>query len=127
MNNKPEIATLGGGCFWCVEAVLTRLRGVHKVTSGYAGGHVDNPTYEQVCSGTTGHAEVVQIEFDPETISFKEILEVFFATHDPTTLNVQGADRGTQYRSVIFYDDETQQEKEFPPSCFGVRRRIVRR
>ena len=110
MNNKHEIATLGGGCFWCVEAVLTRLRGVHKVTSGYAGGHVDNPTYEQVCSGTTGHAEVVQVEFDPETISFKEILEVFFATHDPTTLNVQGADRGTQYRSVIFYNDDTQQE-----------------
>jgi peptide-methionine (S)-S-oxide reductase len=110
MANKTQTATLGGGCFWCVEAVLTRLRGVHKVTSGYAGGHVDNPTYEQVCSGTTGHAEVVQIAFDPETISFGEILEVFFATHDPTTLNVQGADRGTQYRSVIFYTDEAQQE-----------------
>ncbi len=93
MTNNLERATLGGGCFWCVEAVLTRLRGIHKVTSGYAGGHVENPTYEQVCSGTTGHAEVVQVEFDPETISFKEVLEVFFATHDPTTLNVQGADR----------------------------------
>jgi len=110
MANTIEIVTLGGGCFWCVEAVLTRLRGVSKVTSGYAGGHVDNPTYEQVCSGTTGHAEVVQIEFDPGIISFKEVLEVFFATHDPTTLNVQGADRGTQYRSVIFYRDEAQQE-----------------
>ena len=110
MTNNLETATLGGGCFWCVEAVLTRLRGVSKVTSGYAGGHVDNPTYEEVCSGTTGHAEVVQIEFDPEIISFKEVLEVFFATHDPTTLNVQGADRGTQYRSVVFYRDEGQQE-----------------
>jgi len=106
--SKKEIATLGGGCFWCVEAVFTELQGVEKVESGYAGGANDNPTYEQVCSGNTGHAEVVQVTFDPEEISFKEILEVFFTAHDPTTLNRQGADMGTQYRSVIFYHDEKQ-------------------
>src|SRR5882724_2719587 len=106
--SKEEIATLGGGCFWCVEAVFTELQGVEKVASGYAGGVNDNPTYEQVCSGNTGHAEVVQVTFDPEEISFKEILEVFFTAHDPTTLNRQGADMGTQYRSVIFYQDEKQ-------------------
>jgi peptide-methionine (S)-S-oxide reductase len=97
-----ETTTLGGGCFWCLEAVYDQLRGVTDVVSGYAGGQVDNPTYQQVCAGTTGHAEVVQITFDPDSISFKEILEVFFTIHDPTTLNRQGADVGTQYRSAIF-------------------------
>jgi peptide-methionine (S)-S-oxide reductase len=97
-----EQATLGGGCFWCLEAVYTELRGIEKVVSGYAGGSVDNPTYEQVCGGRTGHAEVVQVTFDPAVISFREILEVFFTIHDPTTLNRQGADVGTQYRSAIF-------------------------
>ena len=108
MNAQRELATLGGGCFWCVEAVLLRLRGVNKVTSGYAGGTVANPSYEAVCTGRTGHAEVVQIEFDPSEVTFEDILIVFFATHDPTTLNRQGADTGTQYRSVIFYHDDTQ-------------------
>ena len=103
-------ATLAGGCFWCLEAVFLRLRGVHRVESGYAGGHVENPNYRAVCSGTTGHAEVVQIEFDPEMISYRELLEVFFAIHDPTTLNRQGADVGTQYRSAIFYHDQAQQQ-----------------
>jgi peptide-methionine (S)-S-oxide reductase len=103
-------ATLAGGCFWCLEAVFLRLRGVHRVESGYAGGHVENPGYRAVCSGTTGHAEVVQIEFDPEEISYRELLEVFFAIHDPTTLNRQGADVGTQYRSAIFYHDQAQQQ-----------------
>ena len=98
-----EIATLGGGCFWCLEAVFVELKGVVRVESGYAGGMVPNPTYEQVCAGITGHAEVVQVTFDPQVISFKEILEVFFTIHDPTTLNRQGADVGTQYRSAIFY------------------------
>ncbi len=109
MSTSPrELATLGGGCFWCLEAVFEQLRGVEKVESGYAGGTVDNPTYRQVCSGTTGHAEVVQVTFDPAVISFVEILDVFFATHDPTTLNCQGADVGTQYRSVIFYHSPEQ-------------------
>ncbi len=98
-----EVATLGGGCFWCLEAVYEGLRGVEKVESGYAGGAVPNPTYRQVCTGTTGHAEVVQVTFDPEVVSFREILEVFFTIHDPTTPNRQGADVGTQYRSVIFF------------------------
>jgi peptide-methionine (S)-S-oxide reductase len=97
-----NVATLGGGCFWCLEAVFEQLRGVQRVRSGYAGGDVPNPTYHQVCTGTTGHAEVVQVTFDPAFVSFGEILDVFFATHDPTTLNRQGADVGTQYRSVIF-------------------------
>jgi peptide-methionine (S)-S-oxide reductase len=97
-----ETATLGGGCFWCLEAVFEELRGVEKVESGYAGGTVVNPTYEQVCGGKTKHAEVVQVTFDPSVISFRELLEVFFAIHDPTTLNRQGADVGTQYRSAIF-------------------------
>ena len=105
-----EQATLGGGCFWCVEAVFDELRGVTSVESGYAGGRTANPTYEQVCSGATGHAEVVRVTFDPREVSFKEILEVFFTAHDPTTLNRQGADVGTQYRSVIFYHDERQRE-----------------
>jgi peptide-methionine (S)-S-oxide reductase len=101
-------ATFGGGCFWCVEAVFERLDGVTSAVSGYAGGKTPNPTYEQVCSGTTGHAEVVQIEFDPGKISYERLLEVFWQAHDPTTLNRQGADAGTQYRSIILYHDETQ-------------------
>ncbi len=108
MSNQFEIATLGGGCFWCVEAIYQDVRGVEKVASGYAGGEVDNPTYRQICSGNTGHAEVVQITFDPAVISYEEILFIFWRIHDPTTLNRQGADVGTQYRSVIFYHDETQ-------------------
>jgi len=105
-----EVATLGGGCFWCLEAVYDELRGVEEVVSGYAGGHVGNPTYEQVCSGATGHAEVVQITFDPRRVSFRELLEVFFTIHDPTTLNRQGADVGTQYRSAVFYHSPEQKE-----------------
>ncbi|HSL01692.1 MAG TPA: peptide-methionine (S)-S-oxide reductase MsrA [Rubrobacteraceae bacterium] len=107
-SSRTEVATLGGGCFWCLEAVYEDLMGVEKVESGYSGGTVSNPTYRQVCSGTTGHAEVVQVTFDPEVVSFREILEVFFTIHDPTTLNRQGADVGTQYRSAIFYHDEEQ-------------------
>jgi len=109
-NGSPrmEVATLGGGCFWCLEAVYQELRGVEKVESGYSGGDVPNPTYRQVCSETTGHAEVVQVTFDPDEVSYRDILEVYFTIHDPTTLNRQGADVGTQYRSVIFYHDEDQ-------------------
>jgi len=103
-----ELATLGGGCFWCMEAVFLRHKGVHGVISGYAGGLTSNPTYEEVCTGTTGHAEVVQISFDPEAISYREILDIFWKAHDPTTLNRQGADVGTQYRSVVLYHDEGQ-------------------
>lgn len=103
-----EIATLGGGCFWCTEAVFERFEGVERVQSGYSGGAVPDPTYEHVCSGTTGHAEVVQVHFDPEIVSFRDILEVFFTVHDPTTLNRQGADVGSQYRSVIFYHSPEQ-------------------
>ncbi len=109
-NKAFEQATLGGGCFWCLEAVFEQLRGVEKVESGYAGGRVPNPTYHQVCTGATGHAEVVQVTFDPAVLSFREVLEVFFATHDPTTLNRQGADVGTQYRSAIFYHTPQQRE-----------------
>lgn len=105
-----EIATFGNGCFWCTEAVFQNLEGVEKAVSGYMGGHVNNPTYKQVCAGTTGHAEVLQITFDPETISYKELLEVFWRTHDPTTLNRQGNDVGTQYRSVVFYHSPEQQQ-----------------
>lgn len=105
-----EIATLGGGCFWCLEAVYLDLEGVEDVQSGYSGGQVPNPTYEKVCQGTTGHAEVVQLRFDPEVTTFREILEVFFAIHDPTTPNRQGADVGTQYRSAIFYHSPQQEE-----------------
>ncbi|HVH12536.1 MAG TPA: peptide-methionine (S)-S-oxide reductase MsrA [Longimicrobium sp.] len=108
METKRETATLGGGCFWCLEAVYDDLRGVESVVSGYAGGHVPNPSYEDVCAGTTGHAEVVQITFDPAEVSFRDLLDVFFTIHDPTTLNRQGADVGTQYRSVIFYHDDEQ-------------------
>lgn len=100
---SKEMATLGGGCFWCLEAVFDGLQGVESVESGYTGGKIANPTYQQVCNGDTGHAEVVRVTFDPRTISFKEILEVFFAIHDPTTLNRQGNDAGTQYRSAIIY------------------------
>ena len=103
-----EIASLAGGCFWCLEAVFDELKGVEAVESGYSGGHVANPTYSQVCAETTGHAETVQVTFDTEIISFKEILNIFFAIHDPTTLNRQGNDVGTSYRSAIFYHDETQ-------------------
>jgi peptide-methionine (S)-S-oxide reductase len=108
VQHSKEIATLGGGCFWCLEAVFKDLRGVESVVSGYTGGDVANPTYNQVCSGTTGHAEVVQVAFDPQVVSFREILEVFFTIHDPTTLNRQGADAGTQYRSAIFYHSPEQ-------------------
>jgi peptide-methionine (S)-S-oxide reductase len=105
-----KTATFGAGCFWCVEAVYQELKGVKKVVSGYAGGTVKNPTYQQVCTGTTGHAEVAQITYDPEVITYPELLEVFWKTHDPTTLNRQGADSGTQYRSVIFYHDDEQKK-----------------
>ncbi len=103
-----EMATLGAGCFWCVEAVFDDLKGVESVESGYSGGHTENPTYQQVCSETTGHAEVANVNFNPQEISFKEILQVFFAVHDPTTLNRQGNDVGSSYRSAIFYHDENQ-------------------
>ena len=103
-----EVATLAGGCFWCIEAAFSIIKGVERIEPGYTGGHVENPSYEQVSSGATGHAEAAQIYFDPKVISYKEILEIFFAMHDPTSLNRQGADVGTQYRSAIFYDDEEQ-------------------
>ena len=106
-----ETATLAGGCFWCLEAVFTRLRGVDRVESGYAGGHVENPSYRAVCTGSTGHAEVVQVDFDPQQISYRDLLDVFFATHDPTTLNRQGHDVGTQYRSAIFYHNDAQKQE----------------
>jgi peptide-methionine (S)-S-oxide reductase len=112
-NEQPaatEVATLGGGCFWCLEAVFQRLRGVSRVVSGYAGGHVANPSYEAVCTGRTGHAEVVQVHFDPAVISYRDLLSVFFTIHDPTSLNRQGADVGTQYRSVIFYHSPEQKK-----------------
>src|SRR4051812_10393634 len=105
-----ETATLGGGCFWCLEAVYQELKGVQQVESGYTGGHVTDPTYEQVCEGSTGHAEVVRVEFDPAVVSYREILEIFFTIHDPTTLNRQGNDTGTQYRSAIYYHSPEQQE-----------------
>jgi peptide-methionine (S)-S-oxide reductase len=105
-----EIATFAGGCFWCTEAIFNRLKGVASVEPGYSGGDIQNPTYEQVCAGTTGHAEAIQIKFDPKILSFKKLLEVFFALHDPTTLNQQGADFGTQYRSAIFYHSAGQKK-----------------
>lgn len=110
MTNKENlsVATFGAGCFWCVEAVFQNLKGVEKVVSGYMGGQVQNPTYNEICTGMTGHAEVIQIHFDANTINFEKLVEIFFTTHDPTTLNRQGNDKGTQYRSVIFYHDETQ-------------------
>ena len=107
-TKNTETATLGAGCFWCVEAVFDDLKGVESVESGYSGGHTENPTYQQVCSETTGHAEVANVNFNPQEISFKEILQVFFAVHDPTTLNRQGNDVGSSYRSAIFYHDENQ-------------------
>ena len=109
-SNNLETATLAGGCFWCTEAIFKRLKGVQVVTPGYSGGDKPNPTYEEVCSGTTSHAEAIQIEFDPKIITFEKLLEVFFALHDPTTLNRQDNDIGTQYRSVIFYHDDDQKE-----------------
>lgn len=105
-----ETATFGAGCFWCTEAVFQRLKGVHSVVSGYSGGHVKNPTYQQVCSGRTGHAEAIQITFDPQEVSYAELLEVFWKTHDPTTPNRQGPDVGTQYRSVVFFHNEEQRK-----------------
>ncbi|HKY07346.1 MAG TPA: peptide-methionine (S)-S-oxide reductase MsrA [Candidatus Binatia bacterium] len=110
-NSKNETAVFGGGCFWCTEAVFDELRGVRSVVSGYAGGQTKNPSYEDVCSGQTGHAEVIKIEYDPEQISYRDLMTVFFATHDPTMLNRQGNDAGTQYRSVIFYGDEGQKQQ----------------
>jgi peptide-methionine (S)-S-oxide reductase len=110
MSDRLETATLAGGCFWCLEAVYEMLRGVEKVTSGYAGGHVPDPDYYAVCSGTTGHAEVVQIEYDPEEITYQDLLDIFFTIHDPTTLNRQGPDFGTQYRSAIFTHSPEQQQ-----------------
>lgn len=109
-NGAREVATLAGGCFWCLDAVYRDLRGVEKVESGYAGGTAVNPSYEQVCSGRTGHAEVVQVTFDPRSITYRDLLDVFFSIHDPTTLNRQGGDVGTQYRSAIFYHSPAQRE-----------------
>jgi peptide-methionine (S)-S-oxide reductase len=109
MNMASEVTTLAGGCFWCLEAVYLELRGVQRVVSGYAGGRRPNPTYEQVCSGTTGHAEVVQVTFDPDVVSFRDLLDVFFTIHDPTTLNRQGNDSGTQYRSAIYFHSPEQE------------------
>lgn len=108
--DKLDSATFGGGCFWCVEAIFQRLEGVEKVMSGYSGGKIENPSYKQITTGTTGHAEVIRIYYNPEIITFDELLEIFWTTHDPTTLNRQGADVGTQYRSVIFYHNESQKE-----------------
>jgi peptide-methionine (S)-S-oxide reductase len=110
MSNQ-ETAVFGGGCFWCLEAVFDRLQGVKSVESGYMGGHIENPTYRQVCGGDTGHVEVIRVTFDPQEISYSELLEVFFEIHDPTTLNRQGNDMGTQYRSVIFYESEEQRRQ----------------
>jgi peptide-methionine (S)-S-oxide reductase len=109
-TNNLELATFGSGCFWCTEAVFQQLKGVRKVVSGYSGGAVENPTYEQICTGTTGHAEVIQVTFDPRIVSYPELLEVFWQTHDPTTLNRQGNDVGTQYRSAIFYHSDRQRQ-----------------
>jgi peptide-methionine (S)-S-oxide reductase len=110
MEKKLETATLGAGCYWCVEAVLQRIKGIEKITSGFMGGHVKNPSYQDACAGTTGHAEVVQLEFDPAVISYEKVLEVFWKLHDPTTLNRQGADVGTQYRSAIYYHSDEQKK-----------------
>ena len=110
VSGHPAKATFGGGCFWCTEAVYAQIKGVQSVTSGYTGGRIADPNYKQVCSGLTGHAEAVEIEYDPAVVPFEKLLEIFFATHDPTTLNRQGADVGTQYRSAIFYHDDKQKE-----------------
>ncbi|MCU0348600.1 MAG: peptide-methionine (S)-S-oxide reductase MsrA [Saprospiraceae bacterium] len=123
-NSNLSVATLGNGCFWCTEAIFQQLKGVASVASGYSGGQVINPSYREVCDGNTGHAECLQIQFDPTVISYEKLLEVFFTTHDPTTLNRQGADVGTQYRSVIFYHDDAQREvaekvkKDFAPTIW---------
>jgi len=109
-SGNLQLATLGGGCFWCLEAVYQEVNGITQVVSGYAGGHVENPTYQQVCLEVTGHAEVVQLTFDPDVVSYEMILDIFFTIHDPTTLNQQGADRGTQYRSAIFYHNDSQEQ-----------------
>ncbi|MDH7445816.1 peptide-methionine (S)-S-oxide reductase MsrA [Aquimarina sp. 2201CG14-23] len=109
-KNNLKIAVFAGGCFWCTEAVFQRLEGVYKIISGYTGGTIKNPAYREITTGKTGHAEAIKIEYDPEIINFNELMEIFFATHDPTTLNQQGADRGTQYRSAIFYIDNDQKE-----------------
>lgn len=111
MQNNLQLATFAGGCFWCTEAIFKRVKGVTNVLSGYSGGEIENPTYEQVCRKDTGHAEAIQIEFDPQTVSFRDLVEIFFNTHDPTTLNRQGNDEGPQYRSVIFYHDIRQQKE----------------
>ncbi|MBS1551114.1 MAG: peptide-methionine (S)-S-oxide reductase MsrA [Bacteroidetes bacterium] len=111
MSEKTDTAVFGAGCFWCVEAIFQRLKGVESIESGYSGGTVENPTYKQVCTGETGHAEVAKIIFDPSVISYEELLEVFWTTHDPTTLNRQGADVGTQYRSAVFYLNDEQKKK----------------
>ncbi|MCS5668437.1 MAG: peptide-methionine (S)-S-oxide reductase MsrA [Chloroflexota bacterium] len=111
MAQNNEVAVFGGGCFWCVEAVFMEIKGVNSVASGYSGGHVENPSYYEVCGEQTGHAEVVRLEFDSSQIAFKEMLEVFFASHDPTTLNYQGADKGTRYRSVVLYTSEEQRDQ----------------
>ncbi|NKQ38179.1 MAG: peptide-methionine (S)-S-oxide reductase MsrA [Methanosarcinales archaeon] len=110
IKNKQELATFGGGCFWCTEAIFQELKGVHSVESGYAGGQTKNPTYADICTGTTGHAEVIQITYDPSIIQYELLLEIFFKTHNPTTPNQQGADRGTQYRSAIFYHTNKQKD-----------------
>lgn len=123
--NPLSLATFGGGCFWCVEAVFQDLKGVHKVESGYAGGTIKNPTYRDICTGRSGHAEIIQISYDASIISFETLVQIFFTTHDPTTLNQQGADRGTQYRSVIFYHTEAQKviaermKKDFAPTLWS--------
>ncbi|MCF8283099.1 MAG: peptide-methionine (S)-S-oxide reductase MsrA [Bacteroidales bacterium] len=123
-NSNLSTATFGGGCFWCTEAIFQQLKGVESVASGYSGGKVDNPSYREVCNGTTGHAEAIQVMFDPAVISYEQLLQVFFTTHDPTTMNRQGADVGTQYRSIVFYHDEAQKElavkvkKEFAPTIW---------
>jgi peptide-methionine (S)-S-oxide reductase len=123
-NSNLSTATFGNGCFWCTEAIFQQLKGVESVASGYSGGRINNPSYREVCDGTTGHAEVLQVQFDPTVISYEKLLEVFFTTHDPTTLNRQGADVGTQYRSVIFFHDEAQRavaeqvKKDFAPTIW---------
>jgi peptide-methionine (S)-S-oxide reductase len=123
-NENKAVATFGAGCFWCVEAVFQNLKGVERVVSGYMGGHVDNPSYKEICTGMTGHAEVVQIHFDKEIINFETLCKILFTTHDPTTLNRQGNDKGTQYRSAIFYHDEEQRvvaeriKKEYAPTLW---------
>jgi len=109
-NNTHSIATIAGGCFWCIEAALSQVKGILSVTSGYMGGHIDNPSYEDICTGNSGHAEVVQLYIDPQIISYQKILDIFFTLHDPTQLNRQGNDIGTQYRSAIFYHDQNQQK-----------------